>query len=206
MYNPSLNQNTFCQLPLVCWRKTLKKDPRTSKETTRWTRGWVWSGIWIKKISEESTDTANPPWIARPWCRRNWIWQWWWCCICGWWTILREHCMYYVPINLKLEHALPPGFWLWELSRENSHFPWQKSTPKPHWKIHKQNWYINFIPTIIHLLKSSFYSHYLILFNHCRRLMKKMNKRLKHLCQKIPQLGEPLRMWSWKKLRTRRQK
>ena len=83
MYNPSLNQNTFCQLPLVCWRKTLKKDPRTSKKTTRWTRGWVWSGIWIKKISEESTDTANPPWIARPWCRRNWIWQWWWCCICG---------------------------------------------------------------------------------------------------------------------------
>ena len=63
-----------------------------------------------------------------------------------------------------------------------------------------------FIPKIIHLLKSSFYSHYLILFNHCRRLMKKMNKRLKHLCQKIPQLGEPLRMWSWKKLRTRRQK
>ena len=51
-----------------------------------------------------------------------------------------------------------------------------------------------FTPKIIHLLKSSFYSHYLILFNYCRRLMKKMNKHLKHLCQKIPQLGGPLQM------------
>ena len=51
-----------------------------------------------------------------------------------------------------------------------------------------------FTPKIIHLLKAFFYSHYLILFNHCRRLMKKMNKHLKHSCQKIPQLGEPLQM------------